>query len=60
MKIKRIHRLGRMYSKIRDEWDVRPLCKVDNKTYRYNKTTNWKEVTCLKCLNYITTYQGAK
>lgn len=49
LKNKKTHKLSRMFHKLYG-WKVRPLCKVDNKTYAYNKTTYWKSVDCEKCL----------
>lgn len=49
MKNKKVHKLVRMQT-LFFGIQVRPVCKVDNKTWAYNKTTVWHEVTCLKCL----------
>jgi hypothetical protein len=47
--MKKIHKLGRMFSLLYG-YPVRPLCKVDNKTYSYHGSTNWNKVDCKKCL----------
>ena len=31
-------------------WVVRPICSVDNKTYAYTASANWKDVNCENCL----------
>lgn len=48
---KKIHKNSRFNSKLYG-WVVRPVCKVDNKTYAYTASTDWQKVTCLKCLEY--------
>lgn len=47
--MKKTHKMSRMLSKIFG-WVVRPVCKVDNKTYAYIKSTRWDDVTCERCL----------
>ena len=48
--MKVIHKRGRMYSVFYSTYVVRPLCKIDNKTFAYSATTNWLDVTCKRCL----------
>lgn len=46
--MKKIHKNARRKSPIFG-WQVRPVCKVDNRTLAYKASTNWREVTCEVC-----------
>lgn len=50
LKQKSIHRLGRMFMSTWGTYEVLPICKVYNTTTAYRGSTDWKKVTCKKCL----------
>jgi len=47
--MKKVHKWQRMQD-WQNNWVVRPICKVDNKTLCYEATTEIKKVTCERCL----------
>lgn len=49
MENKKTHKNSRYNSPVFG-WVVRPECRVDNLTTAYKASTNWKNVTCVKCL----------
>ncbi len=46
---KKTHKRGRQKNFF-GEWIVGPLCYVQNLTWAYTATTDWRFVTCMKCL----------
>lgn len=51
----KIHKRGKVWSPYRKTHLIRPLCRVDSRTYTFEASNLWAEVTCEVCLRYRST-----